>query len=145
MQAQGYYQGQTSIWIPKKKLCKTSKVQEHEPKKKNNQRPPQVLTNKDKPIVYRWQKKEQKTLPKKEIIEVNHKNQQFIKQVWIKKQQSNLQPKDQQIKLPQQIKHMPSMEMQLRIAKLQALLFGMASIKGNMALLATNCNLLLVT
>ena len=99
LQAQGYYQEKTSVWIPKKKLCKTNGKQEHESKQRNKQRPSQMLTNKEKPIVYRWQKKEQKTLPKKEIKGVNHKCQQLIKQVWIKKQQSNLQPQDQ-VQLP---------------------------------------------
>ena len=32
LQAQGYYQGQTSIWIHKKKLCKTTEKQEYESK-----------------------------------------------------------------------------------------------------------------
>ena len=104
-----------------------------------------MLTNKNKQQVYKWQKKDQKTIPKKEIKEVKHKYREPIKQVWIRKKQSNLQPQVQQVKLPQQIKHMPSKEMQLRIAKLQALLFGMDSFKGNMASSTTNCHLILVT
>ena len=145
LQAQGFYQGQTSVWIPKQRLCTTNECQKQEPNKIKNQEPPQVLTNKNKPMVYRWQKKDQKTIPKKEIKEVNHKYKELIKQVWIKKTQSKLQPQDQQIKLPQQIKHIPSKKMQLRMAKLQALLFGMDSFKGNMASSATNCHLTLVT
>ena len=145
MQAQGFYQGQTSIWIPKQNLCTTNEGQEHEPKKINNQEPPQVLTNKNKQIVYRWQKKDQKTILKKGIKEVNHKYKELIKQVWIKKTQSNIKSQDQQVKLPQQIKHIPSKEMQLRITKLQALLFGMDSFQGNMASSVTNCHQILVT
>ena len=145
MQAQGFYQGQTSIWIPKQRLCTTNECQKQEPNTIKNQERQQVLTNKNKPIVYRWQKKDQKTIPKKDIKEVKQQYKELIKQVWIKKTQSKLQPQDQQVKLPQQIKHIPSKEMQLRIAKLQALLFGMASIKGDMASSATNCHLILVT
>ena len=110
-----------------------------------NQEPQQVLTNTNKPMVYRWQKKDQKTIPKKDIKEVKPQYKELIKQVWIKKTQSNIKSQDQQVKLPQQIKHMPSKEMQLRIAKLQALLFGMDSFKGNIASSATNYHLILVT
>ena len=74
----------------------------------------------------------------------NHKNKESQKSVWVKKDQSSTKPKDPQGQLSQQIKHIPSKEMQLRIANLQLLLFGMASIQRTTAPSATNGNIILV-
>ena len=92
-----------------------------------------------------WQKKDKVTTSKKVIRMANQRNRESKKQVWIRKEQSNPKSQDQQVKLSQQIKNIPSKEMQLHIARLQALLFGIASIKGNMAPSATNGHLILVT
>ena len=90
LQAQGFYQGQTSVWIPKQRLCTTNEGQEHEPKKINNQEPPQVLTNKNKPIVYRWQKKVKETDSQEVIKKKNNRDKEPRKQVWVRKEQSKL-------------------------------------------------------
>ena len=96
------------------------------------------------PTLYMWQKKGQMTTSKKVISMVNHKNKGTKKQVWVKKEESNPKSQDQQVKLSQQIRNIPSKEMQLRIAKLQVLLFGMTSIKGITDPSATNCHLIQV-
>ena len=96
------------------------------------------------PTLYKWQKKDKETIPKKVIKMDNHRNKEPKKQMWVKNKQSNPKSQDQQVKLSQQIKNIPSKEMQLRIAKLQALLFGMISLKGITDPSATNCHLILV-
>ena len=143
MRAQGYYQGHTSIWVPKQRLCTTNVGQKHEPKEPNNQDSPKSLTKMKQPTLYMWLKKENLTTAKKVIKMRNNQNKEPKKQVWVRKAQST-KSQDQQVKLSQQIKNIPSKEMQLRIAKLQALLFGMTSIKGTKSLPATNCHLILV-
>ena len=133
------------VWIPKQRLCTTNVGQKHEPREFNNQEPPNILTKKNRPTEYRWQKKE-KVITSKRVIRMNNNRDKELKnQLWVKKQQSNPKSQDQQHELSKQIKNIPSREMQLRIAILQALLFGMASIKGNTAPSATNCHLILVT
>ena len=92
-----------------------------------------------------WQKKDKVTTSKKVIRMANHRNRESKNQVWVRKEQSKPKSQDQQVKLSQQIKNLPSEEMQLRIAKLQVLLFGVASIKGNIASSTTNCHPILVT
>ena len=74
----------------------------------------------------------------------NNRKKEPKKQVWVKKEQSNPKSQNQRFKLSQQLKNIPSKEMQLRIANLQVLLFGMASITGTTAPSATNCNIILV-
>ena len=96
------------------------------------------------PTLYMWKKKEQVTTSKQVNRVVNHNNKELKQPVWVRKEQSNPKSQDQQLKLSQQIKNIQSKEMQLRIANLQVLLFGMTSIKGTTASSATNCHLILV-
>ena len=88
LKAQGYYQGYTSIWIPKHTICTTSVSQKHEPKEPTNQNPTKSLTKMNQPTLYMWQKKDNLTTAKKVIRMENNQNKEPKKQVWVRKAQS---------------------------------------------------------
>ena len=74
----------------------------------------------------------------------NRQNKESQEPKWVRKDQSSSKAKDPKDQLSKQIKHRSSEEMQLRMANLQVLLFGIASIKGPTSPSATNYNIILV-
>ena len=144
MQVQVYYQGNTCIWVPKQKACKLNVGQWQRPKQPNKKNYPKSYTKENQTTLHTWRKKEQVTPSTKVHTVANHKNKESQKSVWVRKDQSSSKPKDPKDQLSKQIKHRPSDEMQLRMANLQVLLFGMASIQRTTIPSATNGNIILV-
>ena len=129
LRVQDYYQGNTCIWVPKQKECEVHVEQHQKSKQLNRKAQPKRYTKGNKNTFYIWRKKAQMPPITKVNMVANHKPKDSHKPVWVRKEQSSSPSKDQQGQLSQQIKHIPSKEMQLRILNLQVLIFGMASIQ----------------
>ena len=113
-------------------------------KQPNKQNQSKSYTKENRPILQIWRNKGQVTPSTKANKVANHKNKESQMSVWVKKDLAMTRPKDQQVQMLQQIKHIPSKEMKLWILNLQVLLFGMASIQRSNAQSGTHGYIILV-